>query len=193
MARRASYLMGLMAPLIALVGCGGSGGGSTNPTVAAFTFPTGKGGTLISPGFDVVEANKFKVAGTKNIKVTALGMEVVMPTQESKTVAIFDAATGAVLASTTVSTADRVTDGYFYKSIFPITLTAGTTYYIGALHHKGTAGSYYHNTQVATLPPYLEDQGTHYKVTSDIATGTWESGGAIRHYLAAFESRLVSP
>jgi hypothetical protein len=182
-----------MASLIALSGCGGSGGGTTSPVVASFTFPTGKGGTLISPGFDVVEANKFRVTGTKNIKVTALGVEVVMPTQEAKTVAIFDAATGTILASTSVSTADRITDSYFYKSIPPITLTAGTEYYIGALHHKGVAGSYYHNTQVATLPSYLEDQGTHYKVTSDIATGTWESGGSIRHYMAVFESRLVSP
>ena len=174
-----------------LGGCGGSEQ-SSHPTAPSFTFPGGKGGTLVSPGFDAVEANRFRVTGTNNIQITALGTEVIMPTQESKLVAILDASTGTVLASTMVSTADRVTNGYFYKSIPPITLVAGTEYYIAALHHAGVAGSYYHDTAVATLASYLEDRGTYYKVTSDITTGTWEPGGSIRHYMAAFESRMVS-
>jgi hypothetical protein len=192
MALRACSFFGLMATVIFLGGCGGSDQETPNPSVASFTFPTGKGGTLTSPGFDVVEANKFKVTGTKNIQITALGAEVIMPTQESKLVAIFDATAGTILASAIVSTADTVNFGYFYKAISPVTLSAGKTYFIGALHHAGGAGTYLHNTNVASTPAYIEDQGTYFKVTSDIATGTWESGGSVRHYMAAFESRLAS-
>ena len=193
MAHWPGRILSLAAAILVLSGCGGSGGGTAYPSAASFQFPMGKTGTRVSPGFDAVVANKFRVSGSNNIEVTALGTEVIMPTQDSKLVAICDATSGTILASATVSTADTVNNGYFYKAITPVTLIAGKTYYIAALRRAGTASTYLDNTNVASTPAYISDEGTFYKISSDIASGTWEPTGGIRHYVAAFESRRVSP
>ena len=62
-----------------------------------YTFPNGKGGQYITPGFAAVEGNKLQV-GADNIVVTALAYEQEQrPNQAPEPTAIFDAA-GNILA-----------------------------------------------------------------------------------------------
>ena len=80
-------------------------------------------------------------------------------------------------------------NGYFYKVSTPITLKAGSTYFIGALHSAGAGGGYRHNTNVATVPSYINDLGSWYKVSGTIGGGNWASSGA-RHYVGNFQAHI---
>jgi len=186
----------LSALIAALSGCGGSASVPPIPKFAqtAFAFPGGKGGQLVSPGFDAVEGNLFKVSGSSDLRVTALGYEYVGPTQILGQTAIFDA-NDNVLASTVFTSSDTVADGYYWRNINPITLKAGQQYYIGSLHGTGDGYSYYWNTRTATLPAGLTDLGTYFKDSSSFTVGNWAWGGGtsqygpgeIRHYVGNFK------
>gem|GEM_PF-3672255 len=143
-------------------------------SVSAFTFPEGKGGTLINPSFDAVEGNQFQVVGGKNIVVTHLAYEATGAQQRDGTTAIFDQ-NGTMLASATITAADSLVDGYYYKEIAPLTLNAGSTYYVGSLHGTGAAGAYIFNTNVASKPSFILDLGTCAKRSSTIEGGTWST------------------
>jgi|GEM_PF-4077992 len=157
---------------------------------ALFSWAGAKGGTLTVPTFDVVEGNKFQVSGTHNVLVTALAYEQDQPNQPATTVAIFDS-TGAVLTSATVGTTDTLQNGYYYKSITPTTLTAGQIYYIGGLHGTGSTWSYYHATATATVPPFITDLGTVFKITSTIdGAAPWQNSGP-RNYTTNMTAQEV--
>jgi hypothetical protein len=158
-------------------------------TAPVYSWAGAKGGNLTTPTFNAVEGNKFSVTGGKDVVVTELGYEV-SPNQPTGTTAIFDA-NGNVLASASISGSDNLLAGYYYKAITPITLTSGSTYYIGSLHGTGSAWDYYHNTNVATVPPFIVDLGTHFKVTSTIQGGTWQASASIRHYVGNFQAHQV--
>ncbi|MBS1708818.1 MAG: hypothetical protein JSS65_08880 [Armatimonadetes bacterium] len=166
--------------------------------VPAFNFPLGKGGGLVSTGFDAVEATLFQVTGGHNIQVTQLGVEVQQTGQAPLPTAIFDAA-GNILAQTTVSETDTQANGYYWKSITPLTLTAGQQYYICSLHGTGTNFSYFYDTRPTTPASFVQDLGTWFKVTSTLAGGTWQSSsgtsqygsGPVRHYVANFQAQQL--
>ena len=190
----------LFAAALSAAGCAGSVSTlNRNPVASdvAFTFPVGKGGSLITPSFAAVEGNQFQITGSSIVVVTDLGYESQQSSQIPEPTAIFDAS-GNVLASATISSADLLSDGYYWKPISPITLTAGSTYYIGSLHGSGTASQYTWNTHTATVPNYLTDLGTYFKVASTIDGGSWQYGGGtsqygsgeIRHYVGNFKARI---
>ena len=185
-----------------LSSCAGRNGtvvvpGPTDP-VAVYTFPGGKGGNLISPSFDAVEGDLFQVSGSANILVTAIGYEVDRTSQQAAPAAIFDAS-GNVLAVASISSADTVSNGYYWKSISPLPLMAGSQYYIGGFHGSGFGWQYTWNTEFASTPSFVSDLGTYFKISSTIGGGTWQYGGGtsqygsgeIRHYIANFQARAL--
>ncbi len=184
----------------AICGCGGAASASgiaPSVPVTVYTFPSGKGGTLTSPGFDAVEGNLFKVTGPSNVSVTALGYEYVSPTQIIGTTGILDA-NGNLLTSTSFTSSDTIENGYYWRNIQPVTLVAGQEYYIGAVHGAGAAYTYYWNTRTATVPGNISDMGTYFKVSDSFTVGNWQFGGGtsqygpgeIRHYVANFKVAL---
>ena len=181
-----------------LSGCGGAvsvGGKTGAPSGAVYTFPSGKGGMLISPGFDAVEGNLFQIAGGADLVVTALGFEYERPSQQAAPTAIFDS-DGNILASAMISGTDTLSDGYYWKAINPITLVSGNQYYIGSLHGTGPGWQYIWNTHVASTPSSVADLGTYFKVSSTIFGSSWQFGGGtsqygsgeIRHYVGNFKA-----
>lgn len=155
------------------------------PTVTAFTWANGKGGTLISPSFDAVEGNQIKILGTKDVIVTKLGYEYKSATQVNGITAIYDI-NGNVLAQATIGTSDTLSDGYYYKEITPLTLKAGVTYYIGSLHGTGDDASYYYAANEAVTPDFIQEVGATFKITSTIDGGTWEPVSGKGHYISNF-------
>jgi MYXO-CTERM domain-containing protein len=159
----------------------------------AYSFPQGKGGILITPSFAAVEGNLFQV-GSQNLYVTALAYENDRPNLQGIT-AIFNASTGQMLASATITNSDPLSNGYYWQSINPLFLHAGQQYYIGSLHTYGVDGNYIWNTMDATVPSYITDEGTYFKVSSTIDGGFWQFGGGqsqygsgeIRHYVGNFD------
>ena len=98
-----------------------------------YTFPSGKGGQYITPGFAAVEGNKFQV-GASNVVVTALAYEQEQrPNQAPEPTAIFDAA-GNILAVAQISGSDTLENGYFWKEIDQIVILSGSQYFIVSLH-----------------------------------------------------------
>lgn len=154
-----------------------------------FSFPTGKGGNFIQPGFAAVEGNKFRV-GALDILVTQLGYEFQRQNQQSNPTGIFDATTGNLLTSASISGSDQLQGGYYWKAITPLRLTSGREYYIGSLHGSGPGNEYFHNTNQATTSSLIVDLGTWYKVSSTLAGGTWE-GSPPRHYVGNFRAQAV--
>jgi hypothetical protein len=101
-------LLGIVAIPLAICGCGGSSsiqGLTSNPKPfgPTFSFPAGKGGDYISPGFDAVEGNFFEITGGHNVVVTALGYEYERTSQLPEPTAIFDS-NGNVLAPRSLAT-----------------------------------------------------------------------------------------
>jgi hypothetical protein len=153
--------------------------------VPIYTWAGSKGGNLTTPTFDAVEGNQFQVTGGKDVVVTKLGYEATPQTQPTGITAIFDQ-NGTVLAQATITGSDTLINGYYYKDITPLTLSSGSTYYIGSLHGTGAAWNYFHNTNVAATPSFIVDLGTTFKVTSTIAGGTWATPGVPRHFVGNF-------
>lgn len=184
--------LGFGAMIFTLLACAGSSITQPNNPVATFSFPNGKGGQLIDPSFSAIEANQFQISGTKTVEVTALGVELAEANQPARSVGIFDS-TGNLIASASVSTTDRLVDGYLYKDIAPVNLTPGNQYYIGALHENGTVDNYYWSTNTASTPAYIQDQGTCYRATSVFQSGTFSTPvTTIRHYIGNFLSRELN-
>jgi hypothetical protein len=156
--------------------------------VPVYTWPGGKGGTMGNPSFSAVEGNQFQV-GSKNIVVTKLGYESDRPVNPGGITALFNEA-GTVLVQANISSADMLENGYYYKAITPITLTAGSKYYIGSLHGTGASGSCRSETNSASLPPFVTDLGTKFKISSTIDGGHWENSGP-RHYVGNFKAYQV--
>jgi len=171
-------------------------GATFAPAVTAYSFPSGKGGGLISPGFPAVEGNLFQVIGGKDVVVTALGFEDERSPQQTSQTAIFDSS-GNTLVVARISSADALADGYYWKQISPLTLMAGHEYYIGSLHGSGSTWDYIWNTHAAQVPPYIADLGTYFKVSATIDGGSWQFGGGtsqygsgeIRHYVGNFKAQ----
>ncbi len=167
----------------------------TTAAVSTYKFPSGKGGALTTPTFDAVEGNLFQVAAGHDIQVSALGVEFEQNGQPDHQVAIFDAATGNILAQATISSADTLADGYYWTAITPITLTAGQQYYIGALHGTGASWSYFNDTRPSSAATYIQDIGTYFKASSTLAGGAWQAttgtsqygSGPVRRYVASFQ------
>jgi len=171
-------------------------GGATEQDFTAFTFPLGKGGTLIQPTFPALEGTKFKVLGSHDVQVYELGSEDATQTQDSTTTDLYDADDN-VLASVTFTNADPISDGYFWKPITPVVLHPGNTYYVGTFHGVGAGSTYLYDTRPATTPSFLVDLGTFFK--TQIQGGTWQRGAGAgsygttpaRHYNSNFKCLLV--
>lgn len=67
--------------------------------------------------------------------MTALGFEYERPAQQAAPTAIFDA-NGYLLTFAPISGADTLSDGYYWKTITPMTLIAGNQSDIGSLHES---------------------------------------------------------
>jgi hypothetical protein len=160
------------------------------PSAPVYGFLVQKEGQLIEPSFHAVEGNKFEVTGTRDVMVTKLGYEAARGEASGGITAIFDA-DGNILASATISSADSLENGYYYKAITPIILSPGAQYYIGSLHATGAAGAYLWNTHAAATPSFIADLGSAYKGSSTIEGGTWTSPGQPRHYVGNFQAHEI--
>lgn len=160
------------------------------PGVPVYAFLVQKEGQLIEPSFPAVEGNKFEVTGTHDVRVTKLGYEAARGEASGGITAIFDA-DGNILASATISSADSLENGYYYKEITPILLSPGAQYYIGSLHTTGAAGAYLHNTHAAATPSFIADLGSAYKGSSTIEGGSWTDPGQPRHYVGNFQAHEI--
>lgn len=148
-----------------------------------YTFGGPKGGNIITPSFAAIEANRFTLGGVNKL-VTHLANEADFLSTGPREVALWDATSGAILASTFISTSDALESGYRYRNISPVVLLAGHTYVLGALHVAGVNGRYLHDTNTAILPAGLLDRGTVYRAASSIQSGTNWASSPPRHYVA---------
>lgn len=166
----------------------------TGGTVVAYSFVNGKGGGLTTPAFDAVQGNLFQVVGGHDIQVTDLAIEVQQTGQAPREVGLFDS-TGTLLALASIAETDTLVNGYYYKAITPVTLTAGQQFYVGALHGTGAGSEYVNDTRPSNAASFVQDIGSFYKATTTLAGGTWQPtlgtgqyGGALRHYVANFKA-----
>src|SRR5215203_1356733 len=131
----------------------------------AVTGPGGAGTPLYQPtdGTLVINGTRDFITGyaftpNKALTVTSLGGYF----NGTRTVYLFNRSTGALLASTPVTSANA----WAYATITPVTLTAGTPYSV-AVYTQGSGGSY--RTGMTSMPSTLADatiDGTCYRPTS---------------------------
>ncbi|MBX3112611.1 MAG: hypothetical protein KF857_11435 [Fimbriimonadaceae bacterium] len=166
----------------------------TGGTVVAYSFLSGKSGNLVVPAFDAVQGDLFQVVGGHDIQVTELAVEVQATGQAPREVGLFDS-TGTLVAQATIASTDTLANGYYWKAITPVTLTAGQQFYVGALHGTGAGQEYYNDTRAADVAGFVQDIGSFFKASTTLAGGSWQPtlgtgqfGGALRHYTANFKA-----
>jgi fibronectin type 3 domain-containing protein len=88
--------------------------------------------------------------GSSAVSVSQLGRWVVAGNSQSHTLELVDAATGSVLASTTLNMAGQTTGQFAYASLSsPVTLAANHTYYLVSMENSG-GDAWYDNDTVVT-------------------------------------------
>ena len=108
------------------------------PVVTGFTggggpFAAFYGDTLLPSG----DAVGYRFTADANIMITDLGVlddPVDGVLDSAHTVGLWRNSDQALLASASVSSADTLISGFYYASITPVALTAGTGYTLGALY-----------------------------------------------------------
>ena len=154
--------------------------------VPVYSWNDGKGGYMGNPGSSAVEGNFFEVSGGRDIVVTKLGYEADRPTNPGGITAIFNE-NGAILAQANITAEGELVNGYYYESIPPLRLSAGSKYFVGSLHGTGASGSCRSETNLAVHQWFITDLGTWYKFSSTIDGGTWAQSGT-RHYVGNFQA-----
>src|SRR5262249_32237160 len=90
--------------------------------------------------------------GSSAVSVSQLGRWVVAGNSQSHTLELVDAATGSVLASTTLNTAGQTAGQFAYASLSsPVTLAANHTYYLVSMEDSGGDAWYDSDTVVTAM------------------------------------------
>jgi Domain of unknown function (DUF4082) len=116
---------------IALLSSAAANAAAINPQLF---YSQNMGESLGNPPFTL----GWDFTANKSLSVNALGFfdDSQDGLAESHDIGLWDSS-GSLLASTTVTTTDQLTNQWRYSAVSTVTLTAGNTYYVGALYLDG--------------------------------------------------------